>query len=60
MALSGLPKAPEAGREGFAATLGRYLALRGVVAMDRSALRRLGQVDTVLLDVDVLPVAGTN
>ncbi|MGV9653846.1 HAD-IC family P-type ATPase [Streptomyces sp. NPDC003554] len=54
VALSGLPKAPEAGREGFAATLGRYLALRGVVAMDRSALRRLGQVDTVLLDVDVL------
>ncbi|MFD0508284.1 hypothetical protein ACFQ0G_46870 [Streptomyces chiangmaiensis] len=54
VALSGIPKAPEAGREGFATTLGRFLALRGVVAMDRSALRRLGQVDTVLLDVDVL------
>ncbi|OAH13717.1 cation-translocating P-type ATPase [Streptomyces jeddahensis] len=54
VALSSLPKAPEAGREGFATSLGRFLALRGVVAMDRSSLRRLGQVDTVLLDVDVL------
>jgi calcium-translocating P-type ATPase len=54
VALASMPKAPEAGREGFATSLGRFLALRGVVAMDRSALRRLGQVDTVLLDVDVL------
>ncbi|MCC5475771.1 cation-translocating P-type ATPase [Streptomyces barringtoniae] len=54
VALSSMPKAPHAGREGFATTLGRFLALRGVVAMDRSALRRLGQVDTVLLDADVL------
>ncbi|MEV6024698.1 cation-translocating P-type ATPase [Streptomyces sp. NPDC052036] len=54
VALSSMPKAPEAGREGFATSLGRFLALRGVVAMDRGALRRLGQVDTVLLDVDAL------
>ncbi|MEU8588968.1 cation-translocating P-type ATPase [Streptomyces sp. NPDC048664] len=54
VALASMPKAPEAGREGFATSLGRFLALRGVVAMDRSALRRLGQVNTVLLDVDVL------
>ncbi|MGV9248844.1 HAD-IC family P-type ATPase [Streptomyces sp. NPDC003710] len=54
VALSSMPKAPETGREGFATTLARFLALRGVVAMDRGALRRLGQVDTVLLDVDVL------
>ncbi|MFE0328956.1 HAD-IC family P-type ATPase [Streptomyces sp. NPDC058960] len=54
VALAGMPKAPEAGREGFATSLGRVLALRGVVAMDRGALRRLGQVDTVVLDVDVL------
>ncbi|MDR3032734.1 MAG: cation-translocating P-type ATPase, partial [Kitasatospora sp.] len=54
VALSSMPKAPEAGREGFATSLGRFLALRGVVAMDRRVLRRLGQVDTVLLDVDAL------
>ncbi|MFI9645490.1 HAD-IC family P-type ATPase [Streptomyces sp. NPDC052040] len=54
VALASMPKAPEAGREGFATSLGRVLALRGVVAMDRGALRRLGQVDTVLLDVDAL------
>ncbi|MFD0654129.1 hypothetical protein ACFQ2Y_42185 [Streptomyces malaysiensis subsp. malaysiensis] len=47
---SSVPKAPGAGREGFATSLGRFLALRGVLAMDRSCLRRLGQVDTVLLD----------
>ncbi|MFI6359235.1 HAD-IC family P-type ATPase [Streptomyces sp. NPDC050743] len=54
VALSSVPKAPHAGREGFATSLGRFLALRGVVVMDRSALRRLGQVDTVVLDADVL------
>ncbi|MGP3980057.1 HAD-IC family P-type ATPase [Streptomyces sp. KR80] len=54
VALAGVPKAPEAGREGFATRLGRFLALRGVVAMDRGALRRLGQVDTVVLDEEAL------
>ncbi|WP_413805467.1 HAD-IC family P-type ATPase [Streptomyces sp. OE57] len=47
---SSVPKGPGAGREGFATSLGRFLALRGVLAMDRSSLRRLGQVDTVVLD----------
>ncbi|MFI0260841.1 HAD-IC family P-type ATPase [Streptomyces sp. NPDC017056] len=50
VALAGMPKAPEAGREGFATGLGRFLALQGVVAMDRGVLRRLGQVDCVVLD----------
>ncbi|MGP4002134.1 HAD-IC family P-type ATPase [Streptomyces sp. 8N706] len=54
LALTAVPKAPQAGREGFATSLGRFLALRGVVAMDRSALRRLGQVDTVVLDEETL------
>ncbi|MFI9582658.1 HAD-IC family P-type ATPase [Streptomyces sp. NPDC052236] len=54
VALAAVAKAPEAGREGFATSLGRFLALRGVVTMDRSALRRLGQVDTVVLDEDAL------
>ncbi|MGW0466267.1 HAD-IC family P-type ATPase [Streptomyces sp. NPDC003027] len=50
VAISSVPKAPAAGREGFAASLGRHLALRGAVTMDRTALRRLGQVDTILLE----------
>ncbi|MEV5598625.1 cation-translocating P-type ATPase [Streptomyces sp. NPDC052496] len=50
VALAGVPKAPAAGREGFATNVGRFLALRGVVAMDRGVLRRLGQVDCVVLD----------
>ncbi|MGW6567717.1 HAD-IC family P-type ATPase [Streptomyces sp. NPDC054975] len=52
--VASVPKAPAAGREGFATALGRYLALRGVVTMDRTALRRLGQVDTIVLDEEAL------
>ncbi|GGT32187.1 haloacid dehalogenase [Streptomyces kurssanovii] len=52
--LASVPKAPGAGREGFATALGRYLALRGVVTMDRTALRRLGQVDTIVLEESAL------
>ncbi|MFH8369339.1 HAD-IC family P-type ATPase [Streptomyces sp. NPDC018031] len=54
VALAGVPKAHQGGREGFATSLGRFLALRGVVAMDRGALRRIGQVDTVVLDESAL------
>ncbi|MFD7629287.1 HAD-IC family P-type ATPase [Streptomyces sp. NPDC059851] len=54
VAVAAVPKAPKAGREGFAASLGRYLAQRGVVTMDRTVLRRLGQVDTILLEEDAL------
>ncbi|HZG05886.1 MAG TPA: cation-translocating P-type ATPase [Streptomyces sp.] len=54
VALSGVPKAPDAGREGFATALGRALALRGATVMDRGVLRRLGQMDTVLLDEEAL------
>ncbi|MCW3844197.1 HAD-IC family P-type ATPase [Micromonospora yasonensis] len=54
VALSALPKAPGSGREGYAAQLGRILARRGVIAMDRSVLRELDRIDTVLLDSRVL------
>ncbi|MFF3247033.1 HAD-IC family P-type ATPase [Streptomyces sp. NPDC002870] len=54
VAVASVPKAPGAGREGFATSLGRYLALRSVVTMDRTALRRLGQVDTILLEEEAL------
>ncbi|WP_344321696.1 cation-translocating P-type ATPase [Streptomyces macrosporus] len=71
VALAGVPKAPDAGREGFATTLGRALALRSAVVMDRGVLRRLGQTDTVLLDeealssshhelADLVPLEGTD
>ncbi|PRH75848.1 haloacid dehalogenase, partial [Streptomyces solincola] len=71
VALAALPKAPGAGREGFATSLGRALSLRGTVVMDRTVLRRIGQIDTVLLDeaalrgeryepVDLEPVGGAD
>ncbi|KXK61839.1 haloacid dehalogenase [Micromonospora rosaria] len=54
LALSSLPKAPGSGREGYAAQLGTLLARRGVIAMDRSVLRELDRIDTVLVDAAVL------
>ncbi|WP_416901803.1 HAD-IC family P-type ATPase [Micromonospora echinospora] len=54
LALSSLPKAPGSGREGYAAQLGRILARRGVIAMDRGVLRELDRVDTLVLDTAVL------
>ncbi|GAB3819778.1 hypothetical protein GCM10027605_74480 [Micromonospora zhanjiangensis] len=54
LALAGLPKAGASGREGYAANLGRMLARRGVIAMDRSVLRELDRIDTLVLDEDVL------
>jgi cation-transporting ATPase I len=54
LALSGLPKAGSAGREGYATNLGRMLARRGVIAMDRGVLRELDRIDTLVLDETVL------
>ncbi len=54
LGLSALPKAPGSGREGYAAHLGRILARRGVIAMDRSVLRELDRIDTLVLDNRVL------
>jgi cation-transporting ATPase I len=69
VAVSTLPKAAPMGRDAFAATLGRALASRGVVVVDRQALRRLDRIDAVVLDAgalvserlaigDVVPVGG--
>ncbi|HSS08777.1 MAG TPA: cation-transporting P-type ATPase, partial [Acidimicrobiales bacterium] len=55
--LAGLPKAAGQGREAFAAQLGRALSARGAVVMDRSMLRRLDRIDTVVVDARVM-VAG--
>ncbi|MEU7994694.1 cation-translocating P-type ATPase [Micromonospora sp. NPDC049060] len=54
LGLSALPKAPGSGREGYAARLGLILARRGVIAMDRSVLRELDRIDTLVLDAAVL------
>ncbi|MDG4834696.1 HAD-IC family P-type ATPase [Solwaraspora sp. WMMD1047] len=71
LALSTLPKAPIAGREAYAAQLGLTLARRGVIAMDRTVLRELDRIDTLVLDVaalqsprgvlvDLVPLPGTD
>jgi cation-transporting ATPase I len=49
-----VPKAARHGREAFAARLGRELAARDVVVLDRTALRRLDRIDAVVLDAAVL------
>jgi cation-transporting ATPase I len=49
-----VPKAANMGREGFAAVLGRDLAERGAVPMDRSVFRRLDRVSVVVIDSAVL------
>ena len=51
---AGVPKAARHGREAFASRLGRELAARDVVVLDRSALRRLDRIDAVVLDAAVL------
>jgi cation-transporting P-type ATPase I len=52
--LATVPKAARLGREGFAARLGRDLAVRGVIALDSNALRRLDRVSAVVIDAAVL------
>ncbi len=47
-----VPKAGRLGREAFAAELGRAFAARNLVVMDRTVLRRLDRVDTLVVDVD--------
>jgi cation-transporting P-type ATPase I len=52
--LAGIPSAARLSREGFAAALGRDLARRGVIPMDRAALRRLDRVTAVVIDSPAL------
>lgn len=54
LALAALPKSAATGREAFGAHLGRLLARRGVIAMDRGVLRQLDRIDTLVLDESVL------
>ncbi len=50
----GLPKPAKLGREMFAAELGRQLARRGVLVLDRRALLRLDRVDCLVLQGDLI------
>jgi hypothetical protein len=54
LALSALPKAAFGGREAYASRIGRVLAQRGVIAMDRGVLRELEKIDTLVLDEDAV------
>jgi cation-transporting P-type ATPase I len=49
-----VPKAARLGREAFATQLTREFGARGMLVMDRQALRRLDRVDTFVVDGRVL------
>ncbi|KOX14509.1 haloacid dehalogenase [Saccharothrix sp. NRRL B-16348] len=70
LGVASLPKAPSVGRSAFAAQLGRVLATRNALVMERSVLRRLDAVDVLVLDEtalgsgrsvlsDLVPLPGT-
>ncbi|WP_147455084.1 cation-translocating P-type ATPase [Saccharothrix australiensis] len=50
LGVASLPKAPAVARAAFAARLGRVLARRGALVMERTVLRRLDAVDVLVLD----------
>jgi cation-transporting ATPase I len=52
--LAAVPHAARLGREGYAATVGRELAGRGVVALNAAAWRRLDRVSAIVIDSAVL------
>jgi len=52
--LVAVPKAARYGREGFAATVGRELARRGVVPLNAAAWRRLDRVSAIVVDAAML------
>ncbi|WP_327108411.1 cation-translocating P-type ATPase [Nonomuraea glycinis] len=52
--ISGTPKAANLGRDAFTGAVGRALAGRGTMVLDRAALSRMDRIDTVVLDAAVL------
>jgi cation-transporting P-type ATPase I len=58
LAVAALPRAAQVGRDAFCARLGRGLAERDIVVLDRGALWRLDRVDTILVDARVLESEG--
>ena len=55
--LGALPRASRWGRDAFAAQLGVVFSRRGILVMDRHALRHLDRIDTVVVDEDLLEIA---
>ncbi|ONI84678.1 haloacid dehalogenase [Saccharothrix sp. ALI-22-I] len=54
LGVASLPKAPTVGRAAFAAQLGRVLATRKALVMERSVLRQLDAMDVLVLDETAL------
>ena len=54
MIVVAVPKAARRGREGFATTVGRELARRGVVPLNAAAWRRFDRMTAIVLDAPVL------
>ncbi len=54
----GMPRPAKLGREGFAASLGRRLAKRGVLVLRTKVLRRLERIDVVAVADDLLAAHG--
>ncbi|WP_326820224.1 cation-translocating P-type ATPase [Streptosporangium sp. NBC_01756] len=54
MLIATTPKASKAGGEAFAGAVGRALARRGALVLNRDALRRMDGMDTVVLDAALL------
>jgi copper chaperone CopZ len=52
--LASVPRAARYGRDGFAGTVGRDLARRGVLPLDPAALRALDTVTAIVVDSEVL------
>ena len=58
LAVAALPRAAQIGRDAFCARLGRGLAERDVVVLDREAIWRLDRVDTIVIDARALATDG--
>jgi cation-transporting ATPase I len=54
MLVAGTPKAARLGRDAFVTAVGRAIARRGALVLDRDAMRSMDRIDTVVFDADVL------
>ncbi|MEV0230978.1 HAD-IC family P-type ATPase [Nonomuraea sp. NPDC050786] len=52
--IAGIPRAANHGRDAFTSAVGRSLAGRGTIVLDRDALSRMDRIDAVVLDAAVL------
>ncbi|MFC4008547.1 HAD-IC family P-type ATPase [Nonomuraea purpurea] len=52
--IAGIPKAANLNRDAFTSAVGRCLAGRGTIVLNRDALLRMDRIDTVILDAAML------